>query len=235
VLILLAHEHWRRTGALWLPALVGVFAALADHKLVLLPMVLGGLAACNPQHSRRGWIARLHPVALGCVAGTLLFWGWGLSVEPISFVADHLRGHLLDRVIHHNPFGYGGYPTMSELWREFNGHTGYVLLPAALIFLGVDWWRARHSGPTVNAPARSVWLIWMVVTVVVFSLVDWRMTKHLVLLVIPLVLTLAPPREAPRWRVLAATAVVAALLAFNLHTLMGLSANFQSVVVTPAW
>ena len=235
VLILLAHEYWHRTGAIWLPALVGVFAALADHKLVVLPFALGALAMVSPHDRRLGWLARVHPVALGFVAGTALFWLWGLAVAPASFVFDHLRGHLLDRVLHHNPFGYEGYPTVMGLWREFNNHTGHVLVPAALVFLGVDWWRARASRMVTHVPPWGVWVLWMIVTAVVFSVIDWRMTKHLVLLMVPLVLALAPLREAPRWRVFAAVAVVVALLAFNIHTLVDLAGNFQSVVVTPAW
>jgi hypothetical protein len=235
VLILLAHEYWRRTGATWLPVLVGVFAALVDHKLVVLPFVLGALAMVRPHDRRQGWRARVHPIALGFVAGTALFWLWGLAVAPASFISDHLRGHLLDRVLHRNPFGYEGYPTVMGLWREFNSHTGHVLVPAALVFLAVDWWRARASRMATHTPPWGVWVLWMIVTAVVFSVIDWRMTKHLVLLVVPLVLALAPPRAASRWRVFASVAVVVALLAFNIHTVVGLADNFQSVVVTPLW
>lgn len=235
VLMLLAHDHWRRTGALWIPMLVGAGAALADHKLVVLPLVLGVVAMLGSPRSAHGRWSRLHPVAMGFVGGTLLFWLWGFGVAPGSFVADHLRGHLLDRVLHHNPFGYGGYPTVTGLWREFIGHTGYILLPAALLSLAVDSWRRGADDARGQASGRMVWILWIVATAVVFSVVDWRMTKHLALIVIPLLLALAPPRGAAPWRVVAAAGVLAVVLAFNVKALMGLAADFASVVVTPGW
>lgn len=235
VLMLLAHDHWRRTGALWIPMLVGAGAALADHKLVVLPLVLGLLALLGSSRSAQTQWSRLHPVALGFVGGTLLFWLWGFWVAPGSFVADHLRGHLLDRVLHHNPLGYGGYPTVAGLWREFIGHTGYILLPAALLSLAVDLRRGRTHDAWGPASGRTVWIFWIVATAVVFSVVDWRMTKHLALIVIPLLLALAPPRGAAPGRVAAAAAVLAVVLAFNVRALVGLAADFASVVVTPGW
>jgi len=80
-------------------------------------------------------------------------------------------------------------------------------------------------------------VLWPVLTlsVLVFSVVDWRMTKHLALMLIPLVLALAPARTAPKWRV--AVPIVTALLmvVFNLWSLQSLTQNFMSFTITPAW
>lgn len=235
LLMLLADQQWRRTQAPGLPFLVGVGTALADHKLVVLPLVMGVMtfwSLGNPD--RRGW-ARLHPVALGFLAGTALFWTWGALVAPIDFVQDHLRGHLLDRVRHYNPFGYEGYPTVVGLWTEFVRTTGVVLVPAAVLLFSVDWWRHRRTRADASSTMLTMWWCWIALTAVVFSVVDWRMTKHLAVLVIPLLLTLAPTRRAPRWRVVAATAVVVVLLALNVRSIATLANDFHSVVVTPLW
>lgn len=239
LLMLLASEAWSRspsTGHTRLAVLAGALAALIDHKLIVLPVVLGGL------HLWRRWSdgpgsrdgAWVHPVAAGFVAGTTAFWVWGLWLSPDAFIADHIRGHLVDRVLHHNPLGYGGYLSPAGLWVEFMRHTGWLLLPGGLALLGLDLWR-RQSGAGRFIPDRPVWLAWMLVTAAAFTAIDWRMTKHVMPLALPLCLALTPGHRAARHRVAMAVAVCLVVLLLNAVDLRTLALTFDAFRVTPIW
>ena len=238
VAILLAWERWRRwpraSGAA-LPVLTSAFAAVADHKLVFLPATLGLSALARWWSGRltEPWIRRVPVAAVGFALGTLLFWGWGLIIAPGSFVQDHLHNHLLDRVTHLNPLGYSGYPTAFALWLEFNAHTGYVLLPVGVLIMVADLFRRRRTTPYL--PSAGVWLIYMTLTAVAFSVIDWRMTKHLMPLVVLLCLGLTPDRQAPRWRTVVPLMTWVIVVVFNVTTLVALANDFQGFKVTPAW
>jgi hypothetical protein len=235
ILMLLANERWRwssRRGRFWLPGMIGVFAALVDHKLIVLPAALG-LIAIFGRGNRP--LARLHPVAVGFAVGTLSFWMWGLATAPGPFIDDHLRGHLIDRLTHHNPFDYGGYPTPTGLWAEFNAHTGYVLLPAGLFLIAWGLWRTRRAPASRTNPSLGPWLLWIALTAGAFTIVDWRMTKHLILLALPLCLGLVPGRVAARWRVALPVVAGILLVLLNAVSIAGLARDFQSFTVTPAW
>jgi hypothetical protein len=130
-----------------------------------------------------------------------------------------------------NPLGYGGYAPPAGLWIEFIRHTGYVVVPASLALLVYDLW----SGRTRDAASRGVWLTWILIAGVAFTVIDWRMTKHIIPLIVPMVLALAPDRRAPAWRLAAAAAVLAVALVLNVSMLAGLARDFASFVVTPAW
>lgn len=238
IVILLAEERWRRWPSLRqaaLPFFGALFAAISDHKLVLLPAAWS-LATLNTWWRQRGrpWLRLVPMTGVGFVLGICVFWAWGLSIAPASFVQDHFHTHLMDRLTHVNPLGYIGYPSPGALWIEFNAHTGYVLLPVAIVVLTSDWVR-RTRRRTPYTPSIGTWLTYMALTATVFSIVDWRMTKHLVLLVLPLCLGLVPGAHEPRWRVTvpAATLLVAAVL--NAWMIDGLVHDFSAFTVTPAW
>jgi len=239
MLILLSADHWRRSarrGRSWLAAALGAFAALVDHKSVLLPAALGLRAlVVRPLREARSAMTRLHPVGAGFVIGTLLFWLWGFSIARDAFVADHFRNHLLDRITHDNPFGYEGYPSVIELWREFTAHTGYLLLPFGLSLLLWDLWSNRKRAFRRSRPDRGCWMLWMAFTGVAFSVIDWRMTKHLMPLVLPLCLGVIPDRDARVWRIALPALVLLVVATVNLAVLSDLVRDFESFVVTPAW
>jgi len=210
-----------------------VWAALVDHKLIVLVAgsVIGWVAAAR--RLREG-VRRSAVLVVGFAAGTALFWWYGLAIAPMDFVSDHLRHHLWERLAHNNSLGYGGYPSVVGLWREFAAHTGVILLPVALVLAAVDL-RRTPERPTRRTPLPWLLLGWIVVTVVAFSVIDWRMTKHLMPMVIALHVLLAPARHAPRWRVAAAALTCFWLVAWNLPAVIGLVRDFAGFVVSPAW
>ncbi|UPT74412.1 MAG: hypothetical protein M0D55_01290 [Elusimicrobiota bacterium] len=202
-------------------ALAGAFAALANHKLVFLPLAL---AAWRLREKRE-----IHPALLGFMAGTALFWAWGLAIDARVFWIDHVRSHLLDRIAHDNPLGYGGYPDPAELWLQLSRHTGYLLLPLGAWALADGLRRGKERA--LLAP----WAAWMLMTALAFTVIDWRQTKHLMPLLLPLFL--APARWASfgRDQLRATAAIMLALLAWNARAVAALCRDFAGFNVTPGW
>ena len=218
----------------------GLLAALTNHKLILLPVAVilwellrngmpgraGGAIA-----NRWRWVAAalLHPLALGFAAGTALFWLWGLRIDASEFWRDHLQSHFVDRILHQvDVYQDGGYPGIVALWRELDAHTGYVLLPLGIVAL--VW-----EGLVFRRQTSGLWLLWTLVTAAAFSLVDWRQTKHLMPLMVPLSLALAHWAARTRPRLLLTTAVLAGLAVWNLYAIGGLAGNFAAFSITPGW
>ena len=239
-MILLAAERWRRWPR-WrrsgLPVATGVFAALADHKLVFLPAalalhaVMSGWRTYKPRHFLTG----IHATAAGFAIGIAVFWTWGLSISAAAFIQDHLHDHLLDRITHVNPLGYSSYPSPFGLWLEFARHTAYVSVPVSVCLLIGDVFFAKARSLRRWGPSRGSWLVWIVLTSVAFTLVDWRMTKHLIPLLLPMLLGFAPNRDAPRWRAVVPAIALIVAVAFNAYMLGGLVRNFENFKVTPVW
>jgi hypothetical protein len=243
------HSATRRGGHLGLAVnglLAGGFAAVACHKLVFLPAAIAAYEVLRgPAESiarRCGRVVR-HPVVIGFVAGTLLFWTYGLAIHPGEFWREHFRTHLVDRVLHENPLGYSGYPSPMGLWQEFCRHTGYVLLPLGVTAMAVRFW-FRPRGPDASdepmdpsLPPSSIhiWILWAGGLALAFTLIDWRQTKHLAPLFLPLVMAPAAWAGIHRPARIAVTLILAGLLFWNLGELYGIAADFGSFSVTPGW
>jgi hypothetical protein len=222
-----------RGGRTGVSAGLGLWAVWGNHKIIVgvAGIVLGCVAAARRTHSTVRLGAAL---AGGAVVGTALFWTYGYLIAPQDFVTDHLGHHLWQRVIHANPLGYGGYPSLVGLWREFVVHTGLVLLPAGLLFAATDLGRPpahEIAGRTQSWVLTGV----ILVTAVVFSVIDWRMTKHLMPMVLALHMVLTPTRHAAAWRVAAAAATCLWLLVWNIPVVAGLVRDFAGFTITPAW
>jgi len=245
VQILLAVEERVKADcpAAWRDCLLaGTFAAVANHKLVFLPIavVVWEILRLAPAWNEKKAVRALFsPVAVGFAAGTLLFWAYGLATQPGAFWVEHVRGHLVDRVIHHNPLSYTGYPGWVGLWFEFWQHTGYLLLPlgiVALVFLCIARPAGDEEPSTVGwRGTAGLWAVWMLLVAVAFTLVDWRQTKHLMRLLLPLHLSLARWAATSRKLLIVVGLLLLCLLAWNLDSLQALAAWFEGFTVTPAW
>ncbi len=188
-----------------------------------------------------------HPVVLGFAAGTLLYWGYGLSINAAAFWQDHVHSHFLDRIMHVDPFHYSGYPSPLGLWREFCEHTGYLLLrghkiylllPLGIISIAALAWRFLEHGKGLLPNIRAllpVWLLWSVLLSVAFTWIDWRQTKHLGPLLLLLVMAPAAWAGTGRAARLVVTLCMVALLLWNRDTLSALIADFASFRPSPDW
>jgi hypothetical protein len=237
--MLLAAERWR----LWpswryatLPIAAGALSAWADHKLVFVPVALAICAKLNRVCSRQPHVFSLiHPIAVGFVLGTALYWCYGLAIATSEFIYDHLYTHLVSRILYDNPLGYQGYPSPSELWLEFASRTAYVMIPLSLLAFAHELSRLRSRAVAGRSPSRWPWLVWVLSSSVVFTIVDWRMTKHLAPILLPLTLGLVPERDAPMWRIVVTVAVFLWILWHNAATILLLVNDFKAVHATPDW
>jgi hypothetical protein len=173
-----------------------------------------------------------HPVILGFALGTALFWAWGLSVSVSAFIQDHFRDHLLDRLTHDNRLGYAGYPTPLALWLEFLRHTGILLVPIGCWLLVSD---LRRRTAAFLAFPRGIVLVWIGLLAVAFTMVDWRMTKHLIPMVLPISLAFAQGRQLSRQRLVLTVVVLFVAFVSNVWSVRTLATSFESFIVTPAW
>jgi hypothetical protein len=208
----------------WPAAAAAALGALGDQKGLLVP-VAWLLAA--PRRAGRG---RFLP-GLGALLGLLAFAAWGLAIDARTFMYDFVKVHVLRRLsladLRWAP-GHGGwYPSISELWLEFAAHYGLLFtiaaLAASLLALRSQSARVRVCGVSVLLGA------------VVFSLTDWRQTKHLSLLAAPALLALAAAcPAAPRGR-MAFLALLGLMIAVNLAKAWPLFADFSVLLPSTIW
>lgn len=237
-------EGARPSGVAWLAA-AGVLMAWTDHKTVAF--VLGTTAL----FAWRAWrdagrfalsalwrVVDLRAVALGAgfSIATFAWWGYGLAVDRHAFVEDHLRKHVVHRAllddlrIGASEVRYA--PGIGLLWKEFSDHTGWLLLPVGL--LGAASWLGRRNEDEDDSGA--VLAAWFVAIAVVFSVTDWRQTKHLMNALAPAVaaaVVLAWTARARAFRAAALAALVLAL-AWNLATDAALLRDFRSLTISGA-
>lgn len=250
-----------RADLAWLVA-AGAFAALVDHKTVVVVLAVAALAGLRAVREawrlpapRSVWrrvpeLVDRRALALGAgfSAATFAWWGYALAVDSRTFVQDHLRMHIAHRFllndlrIAHDASRYA--PSMAELWLEFTRHTGYVFVPVAAAGIATWIFGRRRSD------LAAVLAAWIVVGSVLYTLTDWRQTKHLMNGLAPAVAAAVvlvwsgrngepapgPGAGRPRIavpRVLAGAALVAALGA-NLVADARLIADFRSLTISGA-
>jgi hypothetical protein len=175
--------------------------------------------------------------ATAAMGSFLLGWStfilYGLIIAPDAFIIDHLERHVVERLnlqtIDFTTIWHGAkYPSILGLWKQFADHTGWVIV--ATMLSAIVW-----AMPRVRR-AEGVFLIWVVIGAVGFSLVDWRITKHLAHLLPPLaVLTgLWWASLRGRTRALVATLLILSI-AWNIWRVTQLMENFAYLTPAPLW
>ena len=206
--------------------------ALVNHKAVILPFCLAvadlfQLFKPGDIASGRDFRGIRSLIAFGC--GTLLFWIYGLGVEPASFFTDHVSYHVFDRIFHNNPLGYGGYPAVGRLWFEFVVGVG----PGLVLIGGLALVAPLTRYESLLSPFVSL-VLWFAVGAVSFSIIDWRMTKHLMMIVPALVLAGSCYEFRHPFRIVV-TGVLAASLLYNISIAVLMHQNFSVWIPSPAW
>jgi hypothetical protein len=246
--MLFAVEAWSRSttqGSLWRVALAGMLAAVANHKLVLLPLAIGIwrlISVPLGQGLRTAAGHLLHPVPVGFLVGTLGFWAYGWWVSPTDFWNDHIRHHIVDRVMNNNARGLNmsAYPTVPGLWLEFWRDTSYLLLPLGVVSLGLLLRRPRAGNGLSDRVTgwrgfAGLWTIWTIVATIAFSLIDWKQTKHLTTLLVPVTLATGAVVGAGRLSPRVVIGLALAIIALNLLTITSLAQDFRALVKVPEW
>jgi hypothetical protein len=124
---------------------------------------------------------------------------------------------------------------MGQLWLEFNAHCGYLFVPLAVLALAY-WFLRREDGPAYATSLAALLVAWFLTGSVLYTLTDWRQTKHLMNQLTPMVVAavaLLAPR-VPRWLRATAAVCLVVVLAFNLLTDLRLVRNFGTLRISGA-
>ncbi len=171
---------------------------------------------------------------IGFGAGWAAYVAYGSAVAIRAFYYDHVRAHLMDRfrfqsvnLIKEEEGGWV-YPSIVSLWAEFSDHAGWGI--AVVGFVAVAW------ALTKLEKADGFLALWFVLGAVGFSLTDWRQTKHLALLIPPLVVLMAVmlARVNKTLRLLLIGAI-AATIAWNCWRIGLLVQDFETIKPRPIW
>jgi len=204
--------------------LASALAFLVDQKGLLVP---AAWALAAP--SALGW-RRVLPL-VGGLAGAAAFFAYGLAVDAPTFLFDFVREHVARRFLGADlRFAADAsrfYPSIPQLWAEYVARYGVVFTAWAALATA---FALRRRRPEARAAAASVLL-----GALVFSVVDWRQTRHLALLTAPAVVAVAGtwPVSA-RWR-RAALLLAAALVLRNLWAAWPLLSAFESWRPRAGW
>lgn len=239
VLILLAYqatfprafEGQGRAGR-WLAYVPGVVAGLINQKVIImvLPLFLLQAVEClrrKEAGSLLGRMLREMTIPVGFAVGTLLFWAYGLAIDPEAFFVSHLRVHLFDRLLHLNTMFAEDYPTLGYLWYQFNYEFPAFLL---CVFAMLYSWK--------NSLNRNVVFLslWAAGGALLFSLVDWKQTNHLTQLTIPLLgILMMYIEQQPLMYKRALKVLVGLSLLFGFWFDMQLLASFQFYQPVSGW
>jgi hypothetical protein len=194
-----------------------------------------------------GWAASVAlPLWIGILLGGAGFWAYGLLVAPGEFLADHLLEHGLRRLAGGEALtraGMPAYPSRAGLWLEFANHMGWAwtALAFASLVAGVERF-VRGARREATAPGRGrvlaigVLCAWVLTGAVVFTLTDWRQTKHLCLLVPALSVLLGSlfPLLGSRSRILLRVALLLSLVG-NAVWIVKLAQDFPSFPMSTIW
>jgi hypothetical protein len=224
LLSLLVVEALDERGAGAGAAGASALAFLADQKGALVP---AAWALAAPWSA--GW-RRLVPLA-GAAGALVLFAAYGWAVDARGFSYDFLQEHVLRRLaptdVRFTASGTHSYPSIPALWVEFGAHYG-LLLTAWGAWATLKTLRSER--PAARAAALSVLL-----GAVVFSLTDWRQTKHLAQVVpLGLVAIAAAWPRSERGRRLAWVAAML-VVAWNLWTTWPLVSDFSALRPSTIW
>jgi hypothetical protein len=202
----------------------GALAFLADQKGLLIP---AAWVLAAPRDAR--W-TRVWP-AVGAAIGVALFALWGLGIDAPTFVYDFAKQHVARRLagsdirLDHDAASW--YPSIPELWVEFARHYGILFTAAAA---AASVWALRSPQGAVRAAGVAV--LW---GALVFSLTDWRQTKHLSLLAAPALVAIAGAIPAAARGRRAALVLLAVAIASNLWTAAPLLRDFEALPPSTIW
>lgn len=176
-------------------------------------------------------IAAAFVIGASFLAGWATFALYGLAVDSEAFIADHIVGHVAERLTLTRVEFLGNdfnYPSVQGLWMEFFDHSGWPLIPVALLAGLYAFGRIREG--------HGVLLLWTLIGAIGFSFVDWRQTKHFAH-ILPAVAMMAGIYWASlqgRART-ALTALIAAGVLWNVWRIGLLMQDFETIQPTPIW
>ncbi len=201
--------------------------ALLLHQLLLRIRAAGIRGAWS-------WLTGLiaDPFFCGVLVGWGTFCAYGLWADADTFVRDHLYYDFRDRFllqdVRFQHLDGWWYPSITEVWLEFSRNLNWIFLPIALLAV---LWLAPRMG-------THAWVIvpWVLLGAVLGSVTDWRQTKHLMLILPPLVVSwaVALDRVGTTLRVLAWGAALFCIV-WGFSATLRLWSDFASLSPSTIW
>jgi len=209
---------------------MGIFAGLSNHKIFMLPLALFLVYLLQCRHRPRPSFKEAisdNAVVLGYLAGIALFWMYGLCVDSGTFLVDHFRHHLLDRVLHKNVLGYTGYYSVFGMWKNFLNWPFLLLCIMAI-------WQLRKK---IRCEAiAQILFLWALIGALAYSIVDWREMGHISLITLPLLITVFYAlSDAGRRRSYIFAAFVSVIIIINLVFFYSATGDFTLILNKLGW
>lgn len=241
-----SEEERKEKGLRFSLFLASALLALTNHKgLIIIPGLLGYLFLKSVIENRGGgclkaisvWMrsSRRSRMVLGAFAGSAIFWIYACSIDYENFYKDHIRYDFIEhfhkeglRITSEEGRYLNRYPTLPEVWTEFNRNTGTLFLPLSFVSLVYLARRIRRR--------EALLFFWFLVGAVGYSIVDWKQTKHLMLIILPLLLpvVLFIHDRGKTGRIILLS-VVAFIVIINILILCNLNRDFSYITSTPEW
>ncbi|MCJ7524014.1 MAG: hypothetical protein MUP71_02185 [Candidatus Aminicenantes bacterium] len=227
--LLLAIYHFIRNREDWLTPLL--LATVNQKCVIILGLAVGFWLLHQKTNFKK---ILLNKTLIGLVIGMLLLYAYGFLIHPQSLLEDQFQRHGIDRLLHQNPIPGMNYPSIGGLWAMFAFNYGAFFI---VLFLASSMLMFKNR----QAFPREMVLLFIVVsTALVFSLVDWRMTKHLDLMIPAMMLISAYGFRDHCWQVHgkyrgAVLTVIALVLINNAWIIAKLAQDFNWLKVTPIW
>jgi len=220
--------------------LSGCFAALIDQKTVVFIMAVALMRIFN---ERGNLFAKLTSplydrMIQGFILGILIFWLYGFLVNPRAFIEDQITYHLVQRFSLNdvrmtssqivNDVKNLEYPSIAGLWKEFSNHLGFPFLIVAMPLTVYSIFKINEK--------KAVLGLWFLSGGILFSLTDWRQTKHLMLIILPLIIATLIFVSRTRLWIRSIFFIIFAFVIFNnIHIIIKLTKDFTAVSPTPIW
>jgi len=156
----------------------GFLCAIVNHKTIILflAILVRDIIIGIKRQKKNGVFREVYKdyIFRGFVFGVAAYWLYGWAIDAHSFILDHFQYHMLNRILHRNPFGYVGYFSISELWFAYSSNLGkpffWIALFATAYYLRYLFKKSRNE---------SILSLWFIIGAVVFTLIDFRQTVHL--------------------------------------------------------
>ncbi|MFC1854234.1 hypothetical protein ACFL27_28960 [candidate division CSSED10-310 bacterium] len=167
---------------------------------------------------------------LGFGSGFFTYAVYGLWCDPLdffhAFLAEQgINRFLLFRVL---PPQDRIYPDVVHLWLQFNQFLGHPFLFVSGIVLLISSWHYKRK--------QGIFIFWFMITFILGSLIDRRMTRHVTTAIMPLFLpfVLTANRSSPNWRYILGVIVIYIILT-NSTLDWTIVTNFDEISPLPAW
>ena len=217
---------WSRNLIILLP---GVFAAFANQKTLF---IIGAIVLLNAiiyikkkeEKDMRNII--VNPSIIGYTLGMVLFWIYGLLIDSQSFIHTHIKTHIFNRIFHIGSMPVK-YLSILRLWMEFLVEAPvFILAVLALVFVWKKYINRKEG----------IFILWFLVGAISFSIVDWRQTRHLMLLVPALiVLSMMAIAQVNKWLKRGFILLLVVALSYSLWFNIQLLNDFTFYKPTPSF